>query len=200
MMNLPSFPSVGKPSGSSTVDASGNPVAQGIPSAVDEDSTASLEEDDHDHVPEHDDAPEDEHDDADHEHDDDHDDDMTGGMTPPAFHSSSAMDHDEEMFKDADMGPLTLASTITPLSSPGLCSPSSGTQLDGLEHDNEMDTGMNTLMSSPTQSAFPTSLSGIPLSPTAAVQGSFVLPPTSPLFGNSSGFPGTGIIPDSPLK
>ena len=44
-------------------------------------------------------------------------------------------------FSDADMGPLTLASTITPLSSPGLCSPSSGTQLDGLEHDNEMDTG-----------------------------------------------------------
>lgn len=56
---------------------------------------------------------------------------------------------------------------------------------------------MNPLMSSPTQSAFPTSLSGMPLSPTAAGQESFVLPPTSPLFGNSSGFPGTG-IPDSP--
>ena len=53
-------------------------------------------------------------------------------------------------------------------------------------------------MSSPTRSAFPTSLSGIPLSPTTAGQGSFVLP-TSPLFGTSSGFPGTG-IPDSPPK
>ena len=54
--------------------------------------------------------------------------------------------------------------------------------------------GMNTLMSSPSRPAFPTSLSGMPLSPTAAGQGSFVLPPTSPLFGNSSGFP----IPESP--
>ena len=42
---------------------------------------------------------------------------------------------------DPDMGPLTLASTITPLSSPGLCSPSPSTQLDGLEHDTEMDPG-----------------------------------------------------------
>ncbi|PFX33660.1 Transforming growth factor beta regulator 1 [Stylophora pistillata] len=101
--------------------------------------------------------------------------------------------------QDPDMGPLTLASTITPLSSPGLCSPSPSTQLEGLEHDTEMDPGLNPLMSSPTRSAFPTSLSGMPLSPTAAGQASFVLPPTSPLFGNSSGFPGTG-IPDSPPK
>ena len=42
---------------------------------------------------------------------------------------------------DPDMGPLTLASTITPLSSPGLCSPSPSTQLEGLEHDTEMDPG-----------------------------------------------------------
>lgn len=144
-------------------------VAQGIPTAVDEDSIASLDEEEH----------------------------ITGGMT--TFHSSAPMDHDEEMFKGHDMGPLTLASTITPLSSPGLCSPSPSAQLDGLEPDNEMDTGMNPLMSSPSRSAFPTSLSGMPLSPTAAGQGSFVLSPTSPLFGNSSGFPGTG-IPDSPPK
>lgn len=44
-------------------------------------------------------------------------------------------------FPDTDIGPLTLASTITPLSSPGLCSPSPSAQLDGLEHDSEMDTG-----------------------------------------------------------
>ena len=44
-------------------------------------------------------------------------------------------------FLDTDMGPLTLASTITPMSSPGLCSPGPDTRLDGLEHDNEMDTG-----------------------------------------------------------
>lgn len=109
----------------------------------------------------------------------------------PAYHAPAPMDH-EEMFKDP--GLQTLASTITPLSSPGLCSPTPSTQLDELEPDNEMDTGMNTLMSSPSRPAFPTSLSGIPLSPTAAGQGSFVLPPTSPLFGNSSGFP----IPESP--
>lgn len=112
-----------------------------------------------------------------------------------AFHASTSMDH-EEMFKDP--GLQTLASTITPMSSPGLGSPSPGTRLDDLEGDNEMDTGMNTLMSSPSRSTFPTSLSGIPLSPTAAGQGSFVLP-TSPLFGNTSGFPGTG-IPESPPK
>ena len=42
---------------------------------------------------------------------------------------------------DADLGPPTLASTITPLSSPGLGSPSPFTQLDELGHDNEMDPG-----------------------------------------------------------
>lgn len=163
-----------KPGKSTTTDPSG--VAQGIPAAVDEDSIASLEEEEEEHIPPA----------------------MSTPNPTPTFHPSAPMDHDEEMFKDTDMGPLTLASTFTPMSSPGLCSPSPNTQLDGLEHDNEMDTGMNPLMS-PTQSAFPTSLSGMPLSPTAAGQGSFVLSPTSPLFGNSSGFPGTG-IPDSPPK
>ena len=39
------------------------------------------------------------------------------------------------LVSDTDMGPLTLASTITPLSSPGLGSPS------GLENDSEIDAG-----------------------------------------------------------
>jgi len=158
----------GKHSSSSTADPSG--VVQGIPSVVDEDSIASVDEEDH----------------------------MTEAMTEsmPPFHSSAAMDHDEEMFKDHDMGLQTFSSTFTPLSSPGLCSPNPSSQLDGLEPDNEMDTGINTLMSSPSRPTFPTSLSGMPLSPTTAGQGSFVLP-TSPLFGNSSGFTGTG-IPESP--
>lgn len=179
----PQSKQAGKTSATSTPDPSG--VLQGIPSGVEDDSIPSLDQDDR----------------------------MPVGMT--TFHSPSpikqpidramnqtmnqSIDHDEEMFKDPDMGPLTLASTITPLSSPGLCSPSPSTQLEGLEHDTEMDPGLNPLMSSPTRSAFPTSLSGMPLSPTAAGQASFVLPPTSPLFGNSSGFPGTG-IPDSPPK
>lgn len=60
-------------------------------------------------------------------------------------------------------------------------------------------TGMNPLMSSPSRSAFPTSLSDMRLSPPPAGQASFILHPTSPLFGNSSGFPETG-IPESPPK
>lgn len=123
----------------------------------------------------------------------DEEDPLPAGM--PSFNPSTSMDHDE-MFKDP--GLQTLASTITPMSSPGLCSPTASAQLDDLEPDNEMDTGINTLMSSPSRPSFPTSLSGMPLSPTAAGQGSFVLP-TSPLFGNNSGFPGTG-LPESPPK
>lgn len=161
--------SSGKQSGTSTADPSG--VVQGIPATVDEDSIANLA-DEEDHI--------------------------TGAMA--TSHSSAPINHDEEMFKDyADMGPLTLASTITPLSSPGLCSPSPSPQLDGLEPDNEMDTGMNPLMSSPSRSAFPTSLSDMRLSPPPTGQASFILHPTSPLFGNSSGFPETG-IPESPPK
>lgn len=60
-------------------------------------------------------------------------------------------------------------------------------------------TGMNPLMSSPSRSAFPTSLSDMRLSPPPTGQASFILHPTSPLFGNSSGFPETG-IPESPPK
>ena len=62
---------------STTADPSG--VAQGIPAGIDDDSIASLEEDDEEEVQEH----------------------LPPAMpTPtPTFHSSTPMDHDEELFK-----------------------------------------------------------------------------------------------------
>ncbi|XP_032236864.1 uncharacterized protein LOC5511631 isoform X2 [Nematostella vectensis] len=121
------------------------------------------------------------------------------------FHSGV---DDDEIFEDIDiqssLRPLTLSNTGPTLSSsrlPSPLSPSPTSHLGGMDTSAMDISAMGPLMSSPTRPhAFSSSLS-MTLSPpnmtsppsTVTGHGSFIIPPTSPLFGSGSEFHDAGL-------